>query len=866
MPHLADLLTYFRRRVGTPDGDGALLQRFTAGDGAAFDELLRRHGNLVYGVCRRVLRHQQDAEDAFQATFLVLARKARSLDGRDTLAGWLYTVARHIALRARAAAARRRDREQRGAEGRDMGTDTAAEVLRRELRPILDEEMGRLPDKYRAPLVLCYVEGKTNEEAALLLGWTKGTVSGRLARARDLLRGRLERRGLALPATAVAALVAEQATLDAAPAALLQLTAKAAALVAGGKALAAVAPAPVAALAQGAVRRLTVQRVWKWAAASLLFACLVGIAAVLYHGWRPQSELALPAPDDAADRMPAPRPAVVVRVAYPGASAQMVAEVVAGPIEREVAGVEGAVHMLSQSGNDGSYTLTITFQAGTNLDLAQVLVQNRVALALPALPPGVETGNITVAKLTLPLLLVALSAPTGERDQLYLSNLATLEVVPELRRAAGVADVALIGRREVGVSVWLDPDKLAARKLTPLDVVRALKEARTGKPAGKEDPAKLGEIVVKVGGGGEVVYLKDLARVEQAADAPLNQAVLNGKPVVLLSVEAIVGTRPAEVAAAVRAKVATLQARLPAGVRLEVVCGLSATAEGGLAETDYLWLDAVLPSSASTERSLGLVEKLGKRLKEVRGVDDVLALTGPPFATLSNQGSLLVRLAPADKRPPRAQVIRAVRQAMAEELAALLLLRELRGPGALTPAAYPVQAAVSGPDGAKAFELATALVLRLRALKMTDLFAGPDRFAPQVYLDFNREEAKKQGVKLADILATFQVCLGGVEVGGGVQVLLPPDEFRRGDVTVPDADGKPVPLRGLVEMRDGTGPPVLERLNGHEMVTVTGNPPPGVSLAETRKLCEMAFAAVRAELALPEAYRLTWLRVLPPAR
>ena len=124
MPQLATLLSYFRRRVGSPDGDGALLHRFNAGDAGAFDELLRRHGNLVFGVCRRVLRHQQDAEDAFQATFLVLTRKARQLQAQESVAGWLHTVARHIALRARVAAARRGGNR----EGPAMVADTAAEV------------------------------------------------------------------------------------------------------------------------------------------------------------------------------------------------------------------------------------------------------------------------------------------------------------------------------------------------------------------------------------------------------------------------------------------------------------------------------------------------------------------------------------------------------------------------------------------------------------------------------------------------------------------------------------------------------------------------------------------------------------------
>src|SRR5262245_11967987 len=167
--------------------DGHLLERFCrAGEAAAFEALVRRHGPLVLGVCRRVLRDGHAAEDAFQATFLILLRRARALDGRRSLSNWLYTVAYHVALRARADAARRRRTE--GAARPPVLADTQDEFLWRELQPVLDEELGRLPEHYRAPVVLCYLEGRTNEEASGLLGWPVGTVKSRLARARDLLR------------------------------------------------------------------------------------------------------------------------------------------------------------------------------------------------------------------------------------------------------------------------------------------------------------------------------------------------------------------------------------------------------------------------------------------------------------------------------------------------------------------------------------------------------------------------------------------------------------------------------------------------------------------------------------------------------
>jgi RNA polymerase sigma factor (sigma-70 family) len=174
-------------------GDRALLERFVAHqDQQAFAAIVSRHGPMVLGVCRRVLRHHQDAEDAFQATFLVLARKAGSLDRPELLANWLYGVAFRTAQQARAKVARRSHHE------REAASMTAAwsepQVGKGELRELLDQELFQLPEKYRAPLVLCYLEGKTNEEAARLLGWPPGSMSARLARGRELLRERLARR------------------------------------------------------------------------------------------------------------------------------------------------------------------------------------------------------------------------------------------------------------------------------------------------------------------------------------------------------------------------------------------------------------------------------------------------------------------------------------------------------------------------------------------------------------------------------------------------------------------------------------------------------------------------------------------------
>jgi RNA polymerase sigma-70 factor (ECF subfamily) len=189
--------------------DRELLERFvTVRDESAFAALVQRHGAAVLRVCRRVLASRQDAEDVCQAAFLTLARKAGLVPWQDSVSCWLQAVARRLALQARCSAARRgRFTAGPGGDGAcldvpepsEAGPDPLVEeVARRELRVVLDEELGRLPEKYRVPVVLCYLEGKTNEQAAGELGWPIGSMSRRLARARALLRDRLSRRGLTL--------------------------------------------------------------------------------------------------------------------------------------------------------------------------------------------------------------------------------------------------------------------------------------------------------------------------------------------------------------------------------------------------------------------------------------------------------------------------------------------------------------------------------------------------------------------------------------------------------------------------------------------------------------------------------------------
>jgi RNA polymerase sigma factor (sigma-70 family) len=244
--------------------DQQLLERFAAShDDAAFEALVGRHGPMVLGVCRRLLGDVHEAEDAFQAAFLVLAREAGAVGKRGSVGGFMYRVAYNLALKAKASAAARQRERSTGARS---SADPLTELTGRELLAVLDEEMGRLPERYRAPLVLCYLEGRTRDQAARQLGWSLGTLKRRLEQARTRLRVRLERRGVALSA----ALLAAALTTARLPPGLAASVARAARLVASGQA------AAVSAQTAALMNKAAVEGKRKVAAAVMLTLGLVG--------------------------------------------------------------------------------------------------------------------------------------------------------------------------------------------------------------------------------------------------------------------------------------------------------------------------------------------------------------------------------------------------------------------------------------------------------------------------------------------------------------------------------------------------------------------------------------------------------------
>jgi RNA polymerase sigma factor (sigma-70 family) len=314
-------ILHLRRQLAdraAAQSDRQLLERFTReGDEDAFAALVRAHGPMVFGVCRRVLRQEQDAEDAFQATFLVLARRANALRKREAVGSYLYGVAYHLALKLRGRAARRQDRERHAVVR--TSADPLDTMSARELQTLLDEELQRLPERYRAPLLLCCLEGRSRDEAALRLGWTGGMVKGRLERGRELLRRRLERRGVALTAALAGTLLAPHAASAAVPP-LLARTTVAAALARMPLSAAAAVSAEVQALVDGFARGIP------WSHGKSLLALLLTVS-VTAGGIVGLARPPVPAPEaseaGARDEQPPPRTDFAGDPLPPGALARL---------------------------------------------------------------------------------------------------------------------------------------------------------------------------------------------------------------------------------------------------------------------------------------------------------------------------------------------------------------------------------------------------------------------------------------------------------------------------------------------------------------------------------------------------------------
>ena len=286
-------------------------------------------------------------------------------------------------------------------------------------------------------------------------------------------------------------------------------------------------------------------------------------------------------------------PTVEVTATYPGASAAVVAETVAAPIEQEVIGVEDMIYMSSVSASDGSYTLTVTFEVGTDLDMANILVQNRVALAEPKLPEEVKRQGVNTKKKSSNIILIAsLSSPDGRFDELYMGNYATLRLRDTLSRIPGVGDVLIYPASDYSMRIWLDPEQLKSRRLTTTEVIDAIREQNVQVAAGQigqppvpagqnfqyavnvlgrlTDAEQFEQIILKTGEGGRITRLKDVARIELGGKTYDITSRLNGAPSASIGIYQLPGSNALDVSTRVRAAMQEMSAFFPEGLEYSI--------------------------------------------------------------------------------------------------------------------------------------------------------------------------------------------------------------------------------------------------------------------------------------------------------
>src|SRR5215471_6560417 len=313
-------------------------------------------------------------------------------------------------------------------------------------------------------------------------------------------------------------------------------------------------------------------------------------------------------------------PTVVVRTTYPGANPQVIADTVAGPLEQAITGVEDMLYQFSQATSDGVMTLTVTFKLGTDVDKAQVLVQNRVAQATPKLPQDVQRIGVTVNKATPDITMaVFIISPDGRYDQTYLSNFSTLHIKDELAKIDGVGDVQQFGGGNYSMRIWLDPEKVAARGLTASDVAQAIREQNVQVAAGQlgspavpsnstarpnfqiavntkgrlVDEDDFANIIIRTGESGQITRLRDVARVELGSDNYALRSMLDNTTAVAIPIFQRPGSNAIAISDAVRAKMAELKKSFPEGIDYNVAYDPTVFVRGSIEAVLHTLLEAI---------------------------------------------------------------------------------------------------------------------------------------------------------------------------------------------------------------------------------------------------------------------------------
>jgi multidrug efflux system membrane fusion protein len=590
---------------------------------------------------------------------------------------------------------------------------------------------------------------------------------------------------------------------------------------------------------------------------------------------------------DAPLVLPFVRPGTVIRVEAfcPGATAQVVADTVAIPIEMQVTSVEGCIHLFSRCTDDGKYVLQVTFSQRTAPAEARSLVHDQVALALPTLPEAVQRAGVTVKKNSAgPALFLTLFSPDGRYDDIYLSNYASICIKEELSRIPGVGEVRLIGDSDFGLSVRLDPDRLAAFGLSVGDVVKTLREqtAGHGTGVGLAGADLIGDTVLKADSDGRTIRLRDLARLERAAGLSSQFARIDGKPAAALVVFPAPNSRAREVSSLVRDATERLKSNFPEGVDYKLLFDLTAADAAGTDPTnasDYLLTELRLPDNDSVQRTLDLVSRCDAVLMKTPGVQHVLSLGDNPFGRFRGGPCALIKLDEESKRTGRERVAQTIRRGLSNEVDDVDARQRFLARAGAAPAGYPVDFCVRGPDAADVRELGTAIVQRLsRTRKLTDALSVPgDETVRRDEFVVDRTVATTCGVSAADIDDALRLVSGPISLGSltpgrtsPIQLLLGlPDkdpEATFNHLRVRNTAGQMIPLSRFATVRRARSPESLDSLDFEPAVEITANPAPGVSLAEARGACETAARAAIRELGLSAGYQIAWMRELPESK
>jgi RNA polymerase sigma factor (sigma-70 family) len=602
--------------VGTIGGlsDGQLIERFLSGPRdqaqAAFANLVDRHGALVMGVCRRLLPDPNDADDAFQATFLVLVRKAHSIARKDLLANWLYGVAFRTARVARARAARRRAKEKQMMHA--LGArSTEDEAGCGDALELLDEELCRLPEKFRIPVVLCELEGRSRKEVALRLGIAEGTLSSRLARARGMLRDRLAKRGLALGAGALAAGLPHGVSVAAVRPALASATVHAALRYATGG----VVPWSVTSLTEGVLKAMFLSKL-KAGAIAVLALCTMASPTALAIA-RAQT--------DRDNRRPVAAVAAVAS-ASPQPQRDPAARAAAKPDKPPAAGSDGGAQ-----------------------------IKGRVLT-----PDGHP-------------IYVHIYRTDPNADQKDLFNFATVYVMPRLDRARrGIGGATILGKRVYAMRIFLNPDRMRDHNLSSEDVMKALWEQSMIRPAGWGSPGRLGQstgktsqskeyvltyigrfnkpepyanIILRANPKGEILRLKDVGEVELGPQVSDIYSEINGQPAASIVLKQAPGSNAALDIDEIKKELEQIKKEsFPPGMNFEVI---------PLENQGMIYAVIQTPQGSTLEYTSAKCHDLQAIARGIDGVTSVSSLAGYEFLTegrSSNAATCLINLQNRSKR------------------------------------------------------------------------------------------------------------------------------------------------------------------------------------------------------------------------